>query len=139
MGMDDAFPPERKQIINCQHESDLPVFAPPPPAFPIPQTYYAHIERVSKMIAETLLRKDKEYGGSWLKRGGVGAYMMKVRKSDRLEEQTKARGYDIFIAIGQTKTSSEKLADTLLDDAGYAILILAEAIARGLVNYDDFK
>ena len=33
--------------------------------------------------------KDREYGGSWKKRGGIGAFMMLCRKWDRLEEQTK--------------------------------------------------
>lgn len=95
--------------------------------------YTDHIRNIANEIAETLIRKDAEYGGSWLKRGGVGAYMMKVRKSDRLEEQVKRRGYDVFKAMQDTAPTSESIAETLLDDAGYAILILAEARARGIV------
>lgn len=93
-----------------------------------PTTYTDHIQAIALEIAETLLKKDKEYGGSWQKRGGIGAYMMKVRKSDRLEEQVKKTGYDIFAAID--RKTSEDLLDTLADDAGYAILILSEARAR---------
>ncbi len=95
-------------------------------------TYTDNIRAIALEIAETLIRKDAEYGGSWLKRGGVGAYMMKVRKSDRLETQVVRSGYDIFAAIerSQADGSTEDLLDTLKDDAGYAILILAEALVR---------
>ena len=96
--------------------------------------YQDHIKAIALEIAETLIKKDAEYGGSWLKRGGVGAYMMKVRKSDRLETQVASRSYDIFQAMKETGSSSENLRDTLLDDAGYAILILAEARARGITK-----
>lgn len=37
-----------------------------------------------KTDAEQLVAKDREYGGSWLKRGGVGAFMMATRKYDRI-------------------------------------------------------
>lgn len=94
-----------------------------------PKSYTDFIREIALDIAETLIKKDEEYGGSWLKRGGVGAYMMKVRKSDRLEEQVKRKGYDIFAALNSS-SGSESLKDTLLDDAGYAILILAEQRAR---------
>lgn len=49
-------------------------------------------ENVKRIIAEVLeegmkiLReKDREYGASWKRRGGIGAYMMLARKWDRLE------------------------------------------------------
>jgi hypothetical protein len=96
--------------------------------------YTDFIRIITKEIADLLIKKDAEYGGSWLKRGGVGAYMMKVRKSDRLEQQVQAHGYDIFLALRNSQGKSENLADTLLDDAGYAILILAEARARGITG-----
>lgn len=56
----------------------------------------------------TILKiKDKSYGSSWRKRGGIGAYMMAARKWDRLEEMLAIRnsageviGYqDMFIVI----------------------------------------
>jgi hypothetical protein len=100
------------------------------------ENYVDHIRAVALEIAELLIKKDLEYGGSWLARGGVGAYMMKVRKSDRLEVQVKRSGYDIFAAIerSQTDGSTENLLDTLKDDVGYAILILAEALVRSRRN-----
>lgn len=39
-----------------------------------------------------LLEKDAQYGGSWCKRGGVGAFMMACRKMDRLDNQLNKHG-----------------------------------------------
>lgn len=48
-------------------------------------SYINKIEEIATKDCDTLRRKDAEYGGSWLKRGGVGAFMMLCRKWDRLE------------------------------------------------------
>jgi hypothetical protein len=48
-----------------------------------------------------LREKRLSYGDSWQKRGGVGAYMMLARKWDRLEEQCRKFGYNIFEAVIQ--------------------------------------
>lgn len=99
----------------------------------ISQHYSHHIKKVANDIADLLLQKDKEYGGSWQRRGGVGAYMMLVRKSDRLEEQVKNEyRYDIFEACTDETKASESLVDTLKDQVGYGLLILSELKARGV-------
>lgn len=101
-----------------------------------------------------LTRKDREYGGSWKKRGGVGAFMMMARKWDRLEHQvdemrsySAPRGnslpaektgfmagpYDIFghITGGELEAGlGEKLLDTLGDLRRYALLVEAEVRQR---------
>ena len=43
-----------------------------------------------------LMKAEKSYGISWKKRGGVGAFMMLARKWDRIENQVKNHGWDIF-------------------------------------------
>jgi len=53
-------------------------------------SYIDRINEIASKDCDTLRRKDKEYGGSWLKRGGVGAFMMAARKWDRLEEHVSA-------------------------------------------------
>jgi hypothetical protein len=79
---------------------------------------------------ETRLReKDEEYGGSWLKRGGIGAYMMAARKIDRLENIVSGYQYDIFAALTNDK-SGESLLDTIRDLRGYLTLIEAEYVNR---------
>ena len=49
-------------------------------------SYRDRLAEIATKDADVLIRKDKEYGGSWLKRGGVGAFMMLARKWDRLEQ-----------------------------------------------------
>lgn len=43
------------------------------------------IQPVAQGDVDQLQKKDREYGGSWLKRGGIGAFMMLARKWDRIE------------------------------------------------------
>jgi len=48
-------------------------------------SYADRLEEIAANDAKVLFEKDREYGGSWLKRGGIGAFMMACRKWDRLE------------------------------------------------------
>lgn len=59
-----------------------------------------------------LLRKEKEYGGSWKKRGGVGAFMMGCRKYDRIEFALHTHG-SLEAAL-----AADKREEGLLDDIG---------------------
>jgi len=98
--------------------------------------YRDKLQEVANEIVTTVLKKDKEYGASWKRRGGVGAYMMLVRKSDRLEQQVLAHGYDIFSALNSPRKSKtiESLRDTLEDQIAYGLLILAEIRVRDIEN-----
>lgn len=94
------------------------------------KTTYIHLVlEIADNDVRVLKEKDAEYGGSWLKRGGVGAYMMACRKFDRLEEQVKKRGWDVFAAA-----EADDRAEGILDDIGdlrrYLLLIEAEIKAR---------
>lgn len=84
---------------------------------------------VANEDVQELIRKDKEYGASWKKRGGVGAFMMLARKWDRLELQVQAHGYDVFKAA-----EADKRAEGLLDDIGdlrrYLLLVETEILQR---------
>ncbi len=72
------------------------------------------------------------YGPSWKQRGGVGAYMMAIRKADRLEQRLKKPdlNYDIFKGIA-LDTRGEGLIDDVRDLRRYLMLIEAEMRARG--------
>ena len=48
-------------------------------------SYINRIKGLADNDVAVLKVKDAEYGGSWLKRGGIGAFMMLARKWDRLE------------------------------------------------------
>ena len=70
----------------------------------------------------TVVKKNMEYGVSWKKRGGVGAFMMLARKWDRLETMCHKHNYDVFLAA-EEKESSEDLIDTIRDLRNYCTLI----------------
>lgn len=88
-------------------------------------TFEADLHRIATEDVAVLVSKDKEYGGSWKKRGGVGAYMMAARKYDRIEVQAKRHDYDIFAAIA-ADTRSEGLLDDIRDLRRYLMLIERE-------------
>jgi hypothetical protein len=64
---------------------------------PLPQ--FRIINKLGQQDTEVLQQKDKSYGSSWRKRGGIGAFMMLCRKWDRLEKMCEGAGYDIFQLI----------------------------------------
>jgi hypothetical protein len=66
----------------------------------------------------TLLHKGRSYGDSWKRRGGVGAFMMLARKWDRIENQAKAKGYDVFEACRDTD-----MMDDIRDLRCYLLLV----------------
>lgn len=81
-----------------------------------------HLPRIASNDVQTLVKKDASYGGSWKKRGGIGAFMMMARKWDRIETQTEKRGYDIFGAI-EASQGPEGLLDDIRDLRCYLLLI----------------
>lgn len=83
---------------------------------------------IGEADALQLREKNAAYGGSWKKRGGVGAFMMLARKWDRLEEIVgKKWGYDVFQALRHASPEAgEELRDTIGDLRRYLTLIEAE-------------
>tara|TARA_B100000900_G_scaffold406951_1_gene418825 strand:- start:8010 stop:8342 length:333 start_codon:yes stop_codon:yes gene_type:complete len=74
---------------------------------------YKLIEDLAWGDVEILKEAEKSYGTSWKQRGGVGAFMMLARKWDRLENQVKKHGWDVF----QTALEDSR-AEGILDDIG---------------------
>ena len=69
-----------------------------------------------------LRTKNAEYGESWLRRGGRGAFHMLARKADRLEAQVKKWG-SLEAAINGDST--ESILDTIGDLRRYCLLVLS--------------
>lgn len=104
-------------------------------------SYIEHVETIANEDARELRRKDAEYGGSWLKRGGIGAYMMLARKWDRLSNQvehnsnpilspeTHVPQFDILAHIAADQRP-EGILDDIRDLRRYLILVEAEARER---------
>ena len=90
----------------------------------INQVHSAAIEDV-----EGLHLAEQDYGDSWKKRGGIGAFMMLARKWDRLEKQVKECNYDIFNAV-----HIDRREEGILDDIGdlrrYLALVEAEVTRK---------
>jgi len=101
-------------------------------------SYIGRIENIANHDVAVLHLKDMEYGGSWLKRGGVGAFMMLARKWDRLEtamervmEDKSAEGYpaiDKYDIIKRAVLDGRE--EGILDDIGdmrrYLLLVEGE-------------
>lgn len=79
------------------------------------------VDNISKDIAETIKRKNKDYGNSYevmIDKYGQVALMIRFQdKIGRLES--------IVLKGQEVEVSDEKVEDTLMDIAGYAILELA--------------
>jgi hypothetical protein len=70
---------------------------------------------------EILMEKDKSYGSSWRRRGGVGAFMMLARKWDRIENQCKDENWDIFAACHDG--DRDGILDDISDLRRYLLLV----------------
>ena len=72
----------------------------------------------------SLDRAEEDYGDSWRKRGGIGAFMMLARKWERIENQVVEKGWDIFKSIEQD-IRPEGILDDIKDLRRYLLLVEA--------------
>ena len=98
--------------------------------------YLDHLPTISKNLINNLMDKDKTYGSSWKKRGGVGAYMMLARKWDRIEIQAQAQGYDILTMMEKDYEVADGIVDDVNDLVSYLLLCLAEVTHRQGKQYE---
>ena len=107
------------------------------------------LQGVADDDVRTLRDKDVQYGSSWKRRGGVGAFMMMARKWDRIETalapsslgdecnlsaslvegEGGAGPYDIFKAV-ELDPRDEGLLDDIRDLRRYLLLVESELLAR---------
>ena len=92
------------------------------------QKEYSPIIKQTEIISAedwtSLDRAEEDYGDSWRKRGGIGAFMMLARKWDRIEKQVYDYTYDIFLALEEDKRP-EGLMDDIKDLRRYLLLVEA--------------
>ena len=81
-----------------------------------------NIKSIAQDDINSLIESEKSYGDSWKKRGGVGAFMMLARKWDRIENQVKKHGWDVFLAMERDKRP-EGIADDIKDLRCYLLLV----------------
>ena len=92
------------------------------------QKEYSKIIKQTEIICAedwtSLDRAEEDYGDSWRKRGGIGAFMMLARKWDRIENQVVEKGWDIFKSIEQD-IRPEGILDDIKDLRRYLLLVEA--------------
>jgi hypothetical protein len=98
------------------------------------QKEYSPIIRQTEIISAedwtSLDRAEEDYGDSWRKRGGIGAFMMLARKWDRIEKQVFDYTYDIFLALEEDQRP-EGLMDDIKDLRRYLLLVEAHMRTKG--------
>mgnify|MGYP003124678553 FL=1 len=98
------------------------------------QKEYSPIIRQTEIISAedwtSLDRAEEDYGDSWRKRGGIGAFMMLARKWDRIEKQVFDYTYDIFLALEEDRRP-EGLMDDIKDLRRYLLLVEAHMRTKG--------
>jgi hypothetical protein len=85
---------------------------------------YNMVVGLAQEDAKVLEQRDRSYGSSWEKRGGVGAFMMLARKWDRIEKQTERHAWDIFKAVEADPTDTG-IIDDIRDLRRYLLLVEA--------------
>jgi len=98
-----------------------------------PDGHLPHIEKIAQEDASGLLKAHESYGPSWKQRGGIGAYMVMIRKFDRMEIQAEKHGFDILKAV-KDDPRAEGLLDDIRDARRYLLLIEAWLRELGIVD-----
>ena len=139
-------------VTDRRSENDEPrCHTVPAPPEPSPRDHMTHLKSVALDDVAGLEVAEAQYGSSWKRRGGVGAFMMLARNWDRLEQALSPQGehlpqakcspkngdsvpaYDIFRAIA-ADNRSEGIIDDIRDLRRYLLLVESEMRARGAVN-----
>ena len=94
--------------------------------------YRDQLEGIAIQDVKALKKAELSYGDSWMKRGGVGAFMMLARKWDRLEKTARDHEWDIFLAI-EKDLRPEGIIDDIRDLRRYLMLVEAQMQARDIV------
>lgn len=110
--------------------------------------HITYLDEVARDDVRFVEIAEKNYGSSWKKRGGVGAFMMLSRKWDRIEnalrpsdaDESRANlkahdiaPWDIFAAI-QVDSRPEGIIDDIRDLRRYLLLVESEMRARGAAS-----
>ncbi len=106
--------------------------------------YLDQLQSIADEDAANIEEKERAYGSSWKRRGGIGAFMMLARKFDRIEQRVSTEIAASSNAPGAQKHNlfqhivADRRAEPLLDDIRdlrrYLILVEAEMAARGALE-----
>ncbi len=88
---------------------------------------------ISRKLVEFVNYKDIQYGSSWRKRGGAGAFFTIIRKFDRFETSCSNENFDVFKCFA-TDNRKESILDDCLDITGYMLLLIEHMVEVGHVT-----
>ncbi len=96
------------------------------------------LQALAPRIVDLVCYKDREYGSSWRKRGGAGAFMVIARKWDRIENACEREDgdYNIF-RVFANDDRAESIAHDCIDLTGYLLVLLEHMIEMGYVKMED--
>jgi hypothetical protein len=124
---------------------------------PVTTTHLDYLDAIALEDVRGIRKAEEQYGSSWKRRGGVGAYMMLCRKFDRLEQQLAkplvrpsealkplaevmkdspdaiVPPYDIFKHAAADRRP-EGIIDDIRDLRRYLLLVEAELRAQGIAH-----
>lgn len=100
--------------------------------------FLAQLQPIADDDVRTIEEKEKAYGDSWRRNGGIGAFMIFARKWDRIRqrvttEQPGAARDNILEHIA-ADTRAEPILDDIRDLRQFLLLTEAEMAARGVVQ-----
>jgi hypothetical protein len=106
--------------------------------------YLDQLESIALSDIGSIEDKEKSYGSSWKRRGGISAFMMFARKWDRIGQRVATRIDAAGGAPGATRDNvfehivadrrTEGVIDDIRDLRRYLLLVEAEMAARGVVE-----
>jgi hypothetical protein len=106
--------------------------------------YLDQIEAIAQSDIATIEDKEKSYGNSWKRSGGIGAFMMLARKWDRIAQRVMTRIEAKEGASGASRDNvfehlkADRRAEGVIEDIRglrqYLLLVEAEMAARGAVE-----
>jgi hypothetical protein len=106
--------------------------------------YLDQLQPIADADVANIEEKERAYGSSWKRRGGIGAFMMLARKFDRIEQRVSSeiaasgdapavQRHNLFQHIVADRRA-EPLLDDIRDLRRYLILVEAEMAARGVLE-----
>jgi hypothetical protein len=108
------------------------------------RSYLDQLQSVATSDIEAIKEKEKDYGASWKRSGGIGAFMTLARKWDRIKQRVTTRidhpngalevaRDDIFQHINADRRA-EGAIDNIRDLRRYLLLVEAEMAARRVLK-----
>lgn len=105
----------------------------------VPQAHLSYLSPIANEDVEGIMRAEQQYGSSWKRRGGVGAYMMLCRKFDRIEQALSRQPLSDSDRENLRDTAESMVSDGAehpgTDQATYDLLMRA---ANAIQPYDLF-